>query len=159
MAGRRKGPSKSVGVAAGVKRGPTKEDFRQARDVLRSIPFTEYDDEMQGQVIDLAVSLIQMDYYADVKGVAKEMLRRVKDGEISSRDDFEQQLNESVDGTQRVIYTFQAKLGMLVTENADAWEELGLEHPTVEQMMFCAMEADVRQEPDFQEAEGLVEDG
>ena len=43
-----------------------------------------------------------------------------------------------------MIYTFQAKLGMLVTDNDEAYEDFGFENPTVEQKMYCAMVADVR---------------
>jgi hypothetical protein len=110
------------------------------------------------RIVELGVDLINKDYWADVRGVAKDLLRQIKDGEIKTREGLDDALNQDIDSTQRVIYTFEAKLGMIATNNPDAWEELGLEHPSVEQMMFAAMEADVRAQLEAEGAWDLVED-
>lgn len=49
--------------------------------------------------------------------------------------------------SQRVIYPWQAKLGMLCTNNEDAYLELGFDFSDGidwSKMMFCAMEQDVQ---------------
>jgi hypothetical protein len=96
-----------------------------------------------------AVSVITRDYYGDVASVGDDLIQRIKDGEIASPDDFHDALHDAIDGTQRVIYTWQARLGVLVSENHDAYFEEGLgpldcsESVPWEQLMFAAMERDV----------------
>lgn len=94
--------------------------------------------------VDDAISVISRDYFDDVRAIATELAKEHIDPEtLEPKDDSDLNdvLHEAVDGTQRVIYTWQARLGMLVTDNPDAW---GDTYPTVEQQMFCAMEADIR---------------
>lgn len=93
--------------------------------------------------VNAAVSIIQRDYYQDVRDLADSIKADVRAGDIDNEEQLDERVHEDVDGCQRVIYTFQAKLGMLVTDNEDAWEEFGFENPTVEQKMFCAMKQDV----------------
>ena len=98
--------------------------------------------------MDDAVNIINRDYLEDVHGVGDDIIRAAKEGEITDRDDFETYLHESIDSQQRVIYTFQAKLGLLVSDNASAGLEDGiveLSGDTIpwEQLMYAAMERDV----------------
>lgn len=96
-----------------------------------------------------AVSVIRRDYYADVEGLGDSLIEAIKDGEIADREQFQDRLHEDVDGSQRVIYTWQAQLGILASENSDAYfEELGetLEcdgSVPYEKLMFYAMQRDV----------------
>jgi hypothetical protein len=95
-----------------------------------------------------AVAVIRRDYYADVADLGDDLIQRIKDGEIESPDDFHDALHETVDGTQRVIYTWQARLGVLVSENWDTGLEEGIielsgDAIPWEQLMFAAMERDV----------------
>lgn len=96
-----------------------------------------------------AVSVIQRDYYADVKSLGDELIDRIKDGEIPDREAFGDALHETIDGSQRVFVTWQARLGLLATAHEDAYfEELGeiLEcdgSVPYEKLMFYAMERDV----------------
>jgi hypothetical protein len=95
-----------------------------------------------------AVAVITRDYYADVASLGDDLIARIKEGEIEDPDNFHDALHDAVDGTQRVIYTWQARLGVLVSENWDAGLEEGiieLSGDTVpwEQLMFAAMERDV----------------
>ena len=104
---------------------------------------------VNGQLVTLtveqAVDVINDDYFDDVRGIVEDCKRAIKDGELSSEDEFHDWLHEAVDGTQRTIYTFQARLGMLVTNNPDAYEdELGEKPAQVEHAMHAAMMADVR---------------
>ena len=95
-----------------------------------------------------AVAVITRDYYGDVQNLGDDLIQRIKDGEIPDADSFHDALHEDVDGTQRVIYTWQARLGVLVSENWDAGLEEGiieLSGDTIpwEQLMYAAMERDV----------------
>ena len=96
-----------------------------------------------------AVAVIQRDYYADVKNLGDELIERIKDGEIPDHESFGDALHDTVDGTQRIISTWQARLGLLASSNDDAYfEELGetLEcdgSVPYEKLLFFAMERDV----------------
>ncbi len=66
------------------------------------------------------------------------------------REWFLQSLNETIDAQGRVIYTFQAQLGLLVTEHSGAYvEEYGAEGIAEDgdinwsRLMYAAMERDV----------------
>jgi hypothetical protein len=130
----------------------------KAIDTLRGVVLDDLGEAQAKRIVELGVDLINKDYWADVRGVAKDLLRQIKDGEIKTREGLDDALNQDIDSTQRVIYTFEAKLGMLATNNPDAWEEFGFEHPTVEQMMFCAMKEDVTAQLQAEGAWDLVED-
>ena len=111
--------------------------------------------------VDNAVSIIRKDYYDDVKGVAQELIDETKTdykegtrGE-ELRENLLERIHEIIDSQQRVMYTFQAQLGMLVSENSGAYiEEYGIENATMEDdlnwsaLMFAAMERDVMEELD-----------
>jgi hypothetical protein len=92
-----------------------------------------------------AVDCLQRDYYSDVHGIALEIVGEIRDGNLD-RDDYSDRLHETVDGSQRVIYTHRARLGMACTSNPDAYEdELGEKPPTAEAAMCMAMVADCRE--------------
>ncbi len=72
-----------------------------------------------------ASTILAQDYFNDVRGVAKDLARQMRDGDVG---DFNDALSEAVDGTQRVIYTFQAKLAVILSPNGDAYfDEFGTE--------------------------------
>lgn len=102
--------------------------------------------------LDDAVRIIRSDYYSEVRGIADEIIEAVKDGEITTQDALEERLHQEVDGSGRVIYTFKSKLGLLVSDNADAYsEEYGGEVPSAGGevdyaiLMAAALTADVRE--------------
>ncbi len=95
-------------------------------------------DEVTESDVKAAVDILQMDYYNDVRSVAKDLARSMKDGDV---EDFRDALHAAVDGTQRVIYTFQARCGLLVSNNAEGMVENG--NVAWERLMFVAMERDV----------------
>jgi len=101
-------------------------------------------DRVTEEDVNAAVSIIQRDYYQDVRDLGDSLKDEIKSGDIADAEQLEERINQDVDGSARVIYTFQAKLGMLVTDNDEAYEDFGFENPTVEQKMYCAMVADVR---------------
>jgi hypothetical protein len=99
--------------------------------------------------IDAALRVLRADYYSDVRGVAENVLERmIEEGEGADVHDI---MHESVDGTQRVIYTYQARVGLICTDNADAYvEEYGdvpVEGDSIkwEAMMYAALAADAHQ--------------
>lgn len=108
-----------------------------------------------------AVSVIRRDYYDDVKGVADNIMERLKEEYESDvrgeqlREVLIESMHETIDAQGRVMYTFSAKLGLLVTENAGAYiEDYGPEGAVMEgdlnwsALMFAAMERDVYEELD-----------
>src|SRR5689334_17926019 len=101
--------------------------------------------------VDEATSAITKDYYEDVKDVGDDVIRAIKDGEITDSEGADDYLHDSIDGTQRVIYTWQARLGLLASENSDAYFEEGMgelvckDGIPYEQLMYYAMKADVHE--------------
>lgn len=110
-------------------------------------------DTITEEDVQAAFDILNKDYWNDVRGVAKDIEEHVKSGEITDQDKLEELLNQFVEGTQRVIYTFQSKVGMLCTNNPDAYEAFGVDMSNGidwSKMMFCAMLEDVRaQLPEF----------
>lgn len=93
-----------------------------------------------------AVSVIQRDYYADVQGVVDELEGLVKRGGISTREQADDWIHKTIDGHGRVIYTWQAKLGLLASENEDAYEDqTGETGADTSARMYWAMRADVEE--------------
>lgn len=102
-----------------------------------------------GQTVDRAISIITRDYASDVASVAREMADLAASGECD-RDTLLERLYETIDGHSRVIYYAQARQGLLVSDNADAFaEDFGGAPENECQAMFAAMERDVMEHPDF----------
>lgn len=100
-----------------------------------------------------AMGVLERDYQEDVNGIADELEKAVLSREIEDLDGLMDRLSQSVDGTQRVIYTHEAEKGLLVSRNAGYGVDEGLISPEDfksgipwEKLMFCAMEEDVREE-------------
>lgn len=110
-------------------------------------------DTITEEDVQAAFDILNKDYWNDVRGVVEDLEQHVERGEITDQEKLEEYLNQFVEGTQRVIYTFQAKIGMLCTNNADAYQEMGYEISgdiDWSKLMFCAMVEDVRAAmPDF----------
>ena len=108
----------------------------------------------EGAVKD-ALSLLEADYWGDIRSNAKDVIRQIKDGEISSRDELYERLNEEADGTQWVIYTHQARVLLVCTNTPDAYEEEFGEKPdTVEKQAYAAYLHDLTEQV---EAEGDID--
>jgi len=99
--------------------------------------------------VEAAFDVLRADYYSDVLRLAETVLE-----ELDERDDADpvDVLHEVLDGTARVIYTFQAKVGLLCSDNEDAMEEETGETGDVSQRMFYALMQDVQERLD---AEGF----
>lgn len=120
---------------------PKSKSKPEPRREARSTKITEED-------VNAAVSIIQRDYYQDVKGIADDIRDAVfQRREITNENQLEEYLQQTVDGSARVIYTFQSKLGLLVTKNDEAYEdEFGEKPRDIAAQMAYAMLVDVREE-------------
>lgn len=101
----------------------------------------------QAWTVDHATAVLRLDYYDDVRGVAWCLLQRIEDGDdIFTAEQLDEALREAIDGSARVIYTWQARLGLLASDNEGACEDETGEAPTSPEVaMFWAMRADVRE--------------
>jgi hypothetical protein len=110
-------------------------------------PLSKLSAEHMEEAVSLATELLRADYYADVSGMAHDALSAIKLGNVTNSDDLTQWIDESIDGCSRVIYTWQAKCGLLASDNEDAYDdEMGEASGTPEMRMYWAMRADVREE-------------
>ena len=94
-----------------------------------------------------AYDVMYAEYYQDVRETAKSFAKDLKSGDV---DEFSDALHELCDSDQRVIYTFKARVGLLVSDNEDAYMEQTGEPPPVEgdtinysAMMFYALQQDI----------------
>lgn len=105
-----------------------------------------------------ALSLIQADYWNDIRLHAKDIIRQIKEGEITSRDGLYEALHYEADSTQWVIYTYQARILLICTDTPDAYEEEFGEKPsTVEAQAAAAFLHDLTEQVEA-EADGDVEE-
>jgi len=113
--------------------------------------------EVTERQVQDAVAVITRDYYNDVADLGDQLIDDIKNGEIPGPNDFSDALHEMVDGTQRVIYTWQARLGLIASENHDAYFEEGIgdldcsESVPHEVLMFYALQQDI---VEYMEREG-----
>lgn len=116
-----------------------------SKSVKKSDTITEED-------VNAAISVLTRDYFQDVDGVVDDIERAVKKGEITDDESLTEYLEQTVDGSARVIYTFQAKIGLLVSKNEDAYQDETGEPPSdPSKAMYFAMIADVRDRlPEFE---------
>ena len=95
------------------------------------------------KAVDAATSILRADYYGDVRDLANSLVEEIVKGEIDDRSSFDDRLHEEVDGHPRVFVTWQARLGLLSSDNEDAADDEGQEATTLEARMFYALRADV----------------
>jgi len=83
-----------------------------------------------------AMGEIRRDYFDDVRDAADsikdELIGRLKDGEAEAGDSLRnwlmERIDQTIDGSGRVIYTFEAQKGLLCTDNGGAYfDEFGEE--------------------------------
>lgn len=100
---------------------------------------------------------LRRDYWQDVADVADDLLDELKDevfsGDITeareAEDWLSDRMHEACDGHSRVIYTHEAKLALVYSDNAEAWKVYGEfpmddGEPNWSAAAYCAFEADVR---------------
>lgn len=112
-------------------------------------PSVAKSDRISESDVDAAFRVIKADYYQDVRDIGDDLKERIKSGEITDSDELQERLGEDVDGSARVIYTIQNKLGLIASDNEDAYvEEFGevpMEGDNINwaAMMAVAMQRDV----------------
>ncbi len=78
--------------------------------------------------VKAALDVLRQDYWQDIRGTGDDIIRQVKDGDITTREEFEERLQQDIDGSSRVIYTLENQLTLVCSDNADAFvDEFGEE--------------------------------
>lgn len=101
-----------------------------------------------------AMRVLRQDYYSDIKEMAEEYMKEIENNEYDSPEDFRERLEQDIDGNQWVIYTHQAQVVMLVSENSDAFFDEGMGPLECEdsvdwsKLAYFAVLADVKEELD-----------
>lgn len=94
--------------------------------------------------VKAAVDVISSEYWQDVRESAADFVKQFENGDFSDQDAFMESLNQYVDGSQRVIYTYWAQLGLLATNSAGAYEEeMGEETSSISLQMYFAYRQDI----------------
>lgn len=95
--------------------------------------------------VKAAVDVISSEYWQDVRETAADFVERFHKGEFKDEEDYREQLEQYVDGSQRVIYTYWAQLGLLATNSRNAYEEqMGEETSDVSKQMYYAYLEDIQ---------------
>jgi len=99
---------------------------------------------------DDAIRVLDREYLDGVRGIADELYERIKDGDIRSDEDWENAIDQAVDGSYWVIYTHANKQVLFLSDNADAYFDMGFGEPAGDEeginwakLAFFAMKADV----------------
>lgn len=92
-------------------------------------PFSEMTREEAEQAVRDAESVLRAEYWQDVRNLAesvrdewKEQIEQGNEGE-PLREWLVEHIHETIDGTQRVIYTWQAQKAVLFSDNDGAYIE------------------------------------
>jgi hypothetical protein len=104
--------------------------------------------------VNEALRVLRSDYYTDIRDLARDYAKRVADGEFTGRrgsEDLDEDIHQTVDGYNWVIYTHQAKIVQIVSDNADAAfeegvaPEMGSDSVPFEVLAYHAIRADLRE--------------
>src|SRR5580692_64057 len=127
MAARRSSRSKAAATRSSKPARVTEEDVKAALDVLRQ------------------------DYWQDIRRTGDDILKALKDGEITTIDEFNERLDQDIDSSSRVIYTIENQLTLICSDESDAYVESfgeeglvtdgGINWPA---LAFSAFKADVK---------------
>lgn len=104
--------------------------------------------------INRASSILQKDYWDDVNRLADSYKENVKQGHITDREQLMERMHEDCGSNGRVIYTHQAKLALVFSDNCDAYEEeYGNDMPEWSQLAYCAFYRDVQDQLEVYECD------
>ena len=107
-------------------------------------PWQQLTLDERAEAVKHASHILTLDYLDDVEAIAADLVDHWRQNDYDGCDGWQQWLDETIDGHQRVIYTWQARCGLLVSDNADAQEnENGEEGVGPEVKMYYALRADV----------------
>lgn len=105
--------------------------------------------------VSVALDTLNRLYHDEVRGWVEDFEKRAKAREWGSADDAREALEQELDDSECVIYTYKARLvGMLSDSYEQAREELsdmGIENPTAEQIALFCLKIDVTDRLDFDE--------
>lgn len=99
---------------------------------------------MDTEKIRDAMRPLTMDYYESVRRYARGILEEMPEDE-RNQDYIEEAIHETADGAEEVIYTFQAQMVAIISENSEAWREIGeLPKENSESVIaYCALREDI----------------
>lgn len=109
------------------------------------------------ELINSGINELRKAYYGAIKDLAQDYKERINDGEFDDRESLLDDIHQSIDGWEWVIYTHKAKIVVLVSDNS----EYSLDEGLVElsgneipwpQLAYGAIEADLYEQLD---AEGV----
>ena len=113
--------------------------------------------------VKAALDVLRQDYWQDIRGTGDSIIQEVKAGDITSRDEFEERLNQDIDGSSRVIYTIENQLTLICSDESDAYVEEFGEDGLVKDgginwpgLAFAAFMADVRRYIDANDEDDLI---
>lgn len=139
-------PTRNPGdrIAAGLAQlGPS-----AAAEVCRSFLIGMLPKDDQEYATDAALAVLRADYYSEIRSLAEECRKQCPEpGEARDR-----WLEETIDGHQRVIYSYRARISLLCSDCDTAMVDETGETGTVEQQCYHAMLADVRERIAAEEA-------
>jgi hypothetical protein len=72
---------------------------------------------------DDAMRVLRAEYFDTVRGIVEDLQRAIKDKEISSEDEAQDWLHETIDGHHDVIYTYAAQQVVLHSDHSGAYVE------------------------------------
>ncbi len=110
---------------------------------------------------DQAMRVLRQEYYKSVRGIVQELRERLKAGDIS---DWDQAVNEAVDGSYWVIYTHANMQVLMCSDHHDAYtEDFGqapVEGDSINwgALAFGALYRDVREQLDAEGVEPEVDE-
>lgn len=92
---------------------------------------------------DAATSALNRWYWHEIRSMAIDLMERIESGELADEDAVREDLEQTIDGHEFVIYTGKAMLALYCSENDGAAEDAGIDNATTEQRAYYAMIADV----------------
>lgn len=106
--------------------------------------------------LNAGTNLLESWYAAEIRELAEDYRKRIAAGEFDDVDALWENVDETTDGHEFVVYTYRAKCVCLVSDSSDAYEsDIGEKPDTVEAQACYAMRADLHEA--LHDAEELFE--
>lgn len=96
---------------------------------------------------DELMSRIRAWHYSFVRDIAKEAIAGILDGSIADREELDSWIDETCDGSERVIYNAKASFLLAASDCEDAYDhESGESGASVNVRAFYALRADIKEQ-------------